>query len=235
MLRGLIATGVAFILSGCGADADDSTPTDSGLIEVAEPRESGSMEGPTTRPSEPVAAEVAEVAEETEPKCPAEPNVFCRGPILVRVANANLGRDRYRFGAGTAGYVGNVTFVVENNSDGPLRFNVLGRENIGMVLENGTQLRYDGRDTQGIKPCQSDLERCFERQSSDFIDLPLAESPATIQITFSGRTSEMEDRALPRVEEASVNLPVVVETTDGQPIKIDAAFRNVALFNNMAG
>jgi len=232
MLRGLIATGVAFILSGCGADADDSTPTDSSLIEVDEPRDSGSMTGPTTRPSEPVAAEVAE---ETEPKCPAEPNVFCRGPILVRVSNANLGRDRHRFGTNSPGYVGQVTFVVENASDGPLRFNVLGQENMGMVLENGTQLKYDKRDTQGIKPCRSDLERCFERQSYDFIDLPLAESPATIQITFSGRTSEMEDRALPRVEEASVNLPVVVETTDGQPIKIDAAFRNVSLFNNMAG
>lgn len=182
--------------------------------------------------AQPEAGEPATVATS---KCPSDPQVFCRGPILVRVSNVNIDRDEYRFGAGTPGYVGRATFVIENNSDGPVRFNVLGRDTISMVLENGLELSQANRnETRGVEPCSYDMKRCLERENDNFVDLPVGESPATVEILFDARTSVSADRSISRVEEAAVNLPLVVETTEGAPFKVDASFRNVAVFNNLA-
>ena len=236
MLRKIgLAVALAFV-PACGSEADqasDAASTDDAAMASVSGTEDG--EGNIAIADVASQTEVGESASVANSKCPSDPQVFCRGPILVRVSNANIDRDEYRFGAATPGYVGRATFVIENNSDGPVRFNVLGRDTISMVLENGLELSQANRnETRGIEPCRSDMKRCLERENDNFVDLPVGESPATVEMVFDARTSVSADRSISRVEEAAINLPLVVETADGDPFKVDTSFRNVAVFNNLA-
>lgn len=230
MLRICVLLISAVAISGCGPSSEPDAGTSPDLgSQTTEP-----VQQPVE--TEQVLEQKEERAAVATPRCPQDPSTFCRGPVTVRVENINLAKDPYRFGAGTPGYVARVSYTIENSSDAPIRFNILARETVNLTLENGIDLKLaDLREITGVEPCASNMDRCLQRQSSDFVDLQLGDSPASIDLVFAGRINAALDRSAPRVTTAAVNLPIIVETGDASPTKIDATFRNVPIFNTLGG
>ena len=236
--------GAALLAAGCGGETEsESTPVaqtgaDAGDVAMAPPPDNAAMEGGDDAPAagDPAMANAANGPQAND--CPPGPDVYCRGPVLVRASNLIISRTRLH-GDGGMDVEGKVTFSVENRTDAPLRFNMLRREVTNLTLANGVVLsgNYAGtqpRNISGLTPCQRDAESCLNAQADDFVVLEAGESPARFNVSFEERVDPQNANSVPRVSTADTNVQLLVVGADGSDRKISASFSQVPVFNNLA-
>lgn len=168
--------------------------------------------------------------------CHSGANAYCRGPVMVKATSAVLMRTR-DYGDRGGEFRAKVTYTVENRTDSPIQFNVLHREVTKLTLANGTELigsDRSARHVSGLTPCNSEMDDCLTLQADDFVVLQPGESPATFNVTYTGRADGTNSASIPRVETADFNVQLVVASPDGGARKISAGFSQVPIFNNLA-